>query len=125
MTGEGMNGVLRRWLADFVLALALFWAGVGGVSMVHTHAHALPRAALGKGAVVSPVTVQAPAVQANARQAEPDQTLDAWRKSQAEPPHALLLLSLALAAIAASNLAVCRHLRRAYASPRRGTWRRG
>jgi hypothetical protein len=34
------------------------------------------------------------------------------------------LLSLAIAGITACNLAFLRHLRRAYASPRRGVWRR-
>jgi len=36
----------------------------------------------------------------------------------------LILLSLAFAAIVACNLAFWRHLRRVYASPRRGVWRR-
>ena len=35
------------------------------------------------------------------------------------------LLSLAFALLVALNLAIWRHLRRAYASPRRGVWRRG
>jgi hypothetical protein len=34
-------------------------------------------------------------------------------------------LSLVVAGVAAINLAFLRHLRRAYASPRRGVWRRG
>jgi hypothetical protein len=34
------------------------------------------------------------------------------------------LLSLAVASLTACNLAFLRHLRRAYASPRRGVWRR-
>jgi hypothetical protein len=36
----------------------------------------------------------------------------------------LLLLSLVLATLTAFNLAVWRHLRRVYASPRRGSWGR-
>jgi hypothetical protein len=36
-----------------------------------------------------------------------------------------VVLSLVVAGVAAINLAVLRHLRRAYASPRRGVWRRG
>jgi hypothetical protein len=32
---------------------------------------------------------------------------------------------VAFALLAALNLAIWRHLRRAYASPRRGVWRRG
>ena len=40
-------------------------------------------------------------------------------------PHTLILLSVAFAGLAACNLAFLRHLRRAYASPRRSVWRRG
>ena len=36
-----------------------------------------------------------------------------------------VLLSLWVSALAALDLGFWRHLRRAYASPRRGTWRRG
>ena len=35
-----------------------------------------------------------------------------------------ILISLTVASIAALDLAIWRHLRRAYASPRRGVWRR-
>jgi hypothetical protein len=35
-----------------------------------------------------------------------------------------LVLSLTIAGMAAFNLAFLRHLRRVYASPRRGVWRR-
>jgi hypothetical protein len=37
---------------------------------------------------------------------------------------AFFLLSVTVASITACNLAFLRHLRRAYASPRRGVWRR-
>jgi hypothetical protein len=37
---------------------------------------------------------------------------------------AFFLLSIAVSSITACNLAFLRHLRRAYASPRRGVWRR-
>jgi len=36
-----------------------------------------------------------------------------------------ILLTIAVAGLTACNLAFLRHLRRAYASPRRGVWRRG
>lgn len=36
----------------------------------------------------------------------------------------LVLLSLTVATMAALDLAILRHLRRVYASPRRGVWRR-
>jgi hypothetical protein len=50
------------------------------------------------------------------------------RSNRLTPPdsrQSLGLLSLAFALLAALNLAIWRHLRRAYASPRRGVWRRG
>jgi hypothetical protein len=40
------------------------------------------------------------------------------------PGRTIVLLSIAVASMAAFNLAFLRHLRRAYASPRRGVWRR-
>lgn len=117
MTAGRNRGAFRRWLADFALALTLFWAVVFVVS-THTHAHALPL--LGKEAAVL-----SPAVRAGLRAPEADRTLQPWHKAQAGPAHALPLLSLAFAALAACNLAFWRHLRRAYASPRRRGWRRG
>lgn len=41
------------------------------------------------------------------------------------PASVSLLLALSFATMTALNLAFWRHLRRAYASPRRGSWRRG
>jgi hypothetical protein len=43
---------------------------------------------------------------------------------QVQRRHAVALLSLTFAGLLALNLAFWRHLRRAYASPRRGVWRR-
>lgn len=116
MTGRNRGG-FRRWLADFALALALFWS-VAFVVSAHTHAHALPPLA-------KEATGLSPAVRAGLRAPEADRPFEPWHKAQAGPAHALLLLSLAFAALAACNLAIWRHLRRVYASPRRRGWRRG
>jgi hypothetical protein len=42
-----------------------------------------------------------------------------------EQTQGLLILGLAFSAMVAFNLAFLRHLRRVYASPRQGAWRRG
>jgi hypothetical protein len=42
----------------------------------------------------------------------------------ASPGKAFFVLSLTIAGMATFNLAFLRHLRRVYASPRRGVWRR-
>jgi hypothetical protein len=50
-----------------------------------------------------------------------------WLISLGTPAHhgrTFVFLSLTVAATAALNLAFLRHLRRVYASPRRGVWRR-
>jgi hypothetical protein len=121
----GSNGTtreLRRGFADFALALALFWAVALAVSGSHTRAHAVPLPAISKGAgflddaASSPTRIGA---------AESRHALERSHKAQADQEHALVLLSLAFAAIVACNLAFWRHLRRVYASPRRSVWRRG
>jgi hypothetical protein len=51
-----------------------------------------------------------------------------WLVSLAAAVHhgsSFVLLTIAVAGLTACNLAFLRHLRRAYASPRRGVWRRG
>jgi hypothetical protein len=113
MRGESSGGV-RRWLADFAFALSLFWAVIFTATFAHTHAHALPALAR-QAAVSAPLASQAAA--------RPDRPFEA--RPQARPRHALLLFSLAFAAMAAFNLAIWRHLRRVYASQRRSGWRRG
>ena len=111
--GESSGGV-RRWLADFTLALSLFWAVMFTATFAHTHAHALPAFAR-QAAVSAPLASQAAA--------RSDRPFEA--RLQACPRYALLLFSLAFAAMAAFNLAIWRHLRRVYASQRRSGWRRG
>jgi hypothetical protein len=122
MTGAGNSGGLRRWAVDFALAFAFFWAVAFAVSISHTRAYAVPLPVLGKELVVRDA---AQSNQANFRAPESGRSNQAAAKVQSSPGQALLLLSLAIAAIAAFNIGFWRHLRRAYASPRRSVWRRG
>jgi hypothetical protein len=94
---------MRLIVIDFVLAFALIWASVFAVEFARSRAHAegllhttvvYATAELGEDGELGPATAS------------------------------FLLLSLAAAAVAAFDLAFWRHLRRAYASPRRGR-RRG
>ena len=114
------TGALRRGLADFALALALFW--VVAIAVSHSRAHAVPLPVIGKEAILLDVTVSSP-VNLRATASPPAAAVN--HKAQAGQQHALALLSIAFAAIFACNLAFWRHLRRVYASPRRSAWRRG
>jgi len=116
MFRDGANNWLRRGFADFAMALALFWAVALYVSGDHNRAHAVAAPRIGKetiqnAAIPRPASWQGPVV--------PRARADIDRQQ------ALALLSVAFAAIVALNLAFWRHLRRAYASPRRSVWRRG
>ena len=117
MNSSGFRPEAKRWLADFVLALGLFWIVALSCAAPHNHAHAvsLPRHA---------VADQGPASTSQVRMVDQSGAeLRVWRDSGAHT-RILVLLSLAFAALAALNLAFLRHLRRVYASPRRGVWRR-
>jgi hypothetical protein len=110
-----------RWLADFALALGLFWIAVFALSGSHNRAHAvplpIPKAALAE---------QNPALAVHSwRYAAHFGEIHALRENRAARTRSLVLLSLTFASLAALNLAFWRHLRRVYASPRRGVWRRG
>ena len=84
---------MRLIAIDFVLAFALIWASAFAVEFARSRAHA---------AVVHA-------------------TADLGAAGELGPTAAsYLLLSLAAAAVAAFDLALWRHLRRAYASRRRG-----
>jgi hypothetical protein len=114
------NGFKRgfgRWLADFSVALSLFWFGVFAFGGPQNHAHAIP---LPTAAAEHPAALNLHAW-GHAAQVE----LRVLRESREDHTRTLMLLSLAFAGLAASNLAFLRHLRRAYASPRRSVWRRG
>ena len=117
MTGLAARSGVRRWLADFVLAFALFWLAAFCVGASHTRAHALQLPSL----VNHATSVGADHLGSS----EPNQAVQAVHRVQTSPDQALLLLSVAFAALAALNLGFWRHLRRAYASPRRSVWGRG
>lgn len=120
MRGREGSSELRRIFADFAFAFvllcttALLVIGAG-----HNHAHAVPLPAIDSRAILEGSS-QVGALPMPTRHASPD-----VHKAHTSPAHAQLLLSLALAAIVAFNLAFWRHLRRVYASPRRNVWRRG
>jgi hypothetical protein len=109
-----------RWLADFGIALSLFWFAVFAFGGAHNHAHAvpLPIGVITAGDHPTPMNLHA---WGRAAQVE----LKVLRGSRQDHTRTLALLSLAFAGLAACNLAFLRHLRRAYASPRRSVWRRG
>jgi hypothetical protein len=113
---------LGRWLADFSVALALFWFAVFsfGGSQNHAHAIPLPTRASATAGVERPAALN---VHSWGRSAQFE--LRVLRDSREDYTRSLTLLSAAFAGLVASNLAFLRHLRRVYASPRRGVWRRG
>jgi hypothetical protein len=119
MFGSGRNGELRLVLADFILVLALFWGVAYAVSGDHNRAHAVPLLHIEQQVGTED--------RASARIGlyGPLPSHFASNGTQPGRERELLLLSVALAAIAALNLAFLRHLRRVYASPRRSVWRRG
>jgi hypothetical protein len=94
---------MRLIAIDFVLAFALIWASVFAVEFARSRAHA--------EGLLNTAVVHAAA--------------ELGEDGELPPTTAsYLLFSLAAAAVAAFDLAFWRHLRRAYASPRRGR-RRG
>lgn len=111
------RATLRRAVIDFTLALALFWLSAFALSSHHGKAHAVPLATDPARSQAGPEPVSRPvlfSLEARAhRQIGPNQT------------EALALLGVAFGLLVSLNLAIWRHLRRAYASPRRGVWRRG
>jgi|EndMetStandDraft_9_1072997.scaffolds.fasta_scaffold04566_3 hypothetical protein len=117
---QGFRRGLGRWLADFGLALSLFWLGVVAFGGSQNHAHAIPLPTRAAATVDRPVSLN---VHSWGRAAQTE--LRVLRESRQDYPHTLILLSVAFAGLAACNLAFLRHLRRAYASPRRSVWRRG
>lgn len=107
-----------RWLTDFSLALSLFWFGLFACGGAQNHAHAVPLPTRAATAADHPNALN---LHAWGRAVE----LRALRVSRQDHTRTLILLSLTFAGLAACNLAFLRHLRRAYASPRRSVWRRG
>jgi len=115
--GHVNRATLRRAVIDFALALSLFWFLAFALSSHDGKAHAVPLYAPNSMPQAAPERVNQPTLLAYEPRAN-HQGLASERQS-------LGLLSLAFALLAALNAAIWRHLRRAYASPRRGVWRRG
>jgi hypothetical protein len=119
MLRDSGHNWLGRGIVDFAVAMALFWAVAFYVHGDHNRAHAVAAPRIGTETILNRAANPAPARWQAAIATE------AGRKSEAERQHALVLLSVAFAAIMALNLGFLRHLRRVYASPRRSVWRRG
>ena len=117
MYGHVKGTTLRRAAIDFALALMLFWLLTFALSTHGGKAHAVPLYTSPQGVQTTPERVnRLTLLSFESRGSRPKSPND--RQSMG-------LLSLAFALLAALNLAIWRHLRRAYASPRRGVWRRG
>ncbi len=121
MLRDGGNDWLRRGIADFGIAMALFWTVAFFVNGDHSRAHAVAAPRIGEETILN-AAITAPA---SWQGAVAEQAASGSRSSDIDQRQALALLSVAFAAIIASNLAFWRHLRRVYASPRRSVWRRG
>jgi hypothetical protein len=121
MLGLRHRGSARRWVADFALALVLFWVAALALGAAHSHAYAVSLPVLVRQAIVPDAAPSSPAsLGPNELGRTAGQSIH-----EKSPEHARLLLSLAFATLAAINLGLWRHLRRVYASPRRRVWRRG
>jgi hypothetical protein len=121
MLRGGGNDWLRRGIADFGIAMALFWTVAFFVNGDHSRAHAVAAPRIGEETILN-AAITAPA---SWQGAVAGRAVSGSRSSGIDQRQALALLSVAFAAIIASNLAFWRHLRRVYASPRRSVWRRG
>jgi len=124
MLGAGNRASVGRWVADFALAFMLFWAVALALGAAHARAWALSLPVGVPGDAISPDRVAARPARLGADRPS-GAAGQSIRKTPASPEQARLLLSLALAALAAGNLGFWRHLRRVYASPRRPGRRRG
>ena len=102
-----------------MLALALFWVRCSLSADPHNHAHAIPLPSHVSAGIEHPTALS---VHAWGHGAQTE--LRVLRESREDRTRTLILLSLTFAGLAALNLAFLRHLRRVYASPRRGVWRR-
>lgn len=119
MSWSGKRSELRRAIADFAIALALFWSIALGNGVNIDRAHAVPLPEFMAQRLAEPAAAGRPLVGA------PSLIISESPAAYAARQQSLVLASIAFAAIVACNLAFWRHLRRAYASPRRRVWRRG
>lgn len=116
------SGRLRRSIIDFAAALALFWIIALAIGGATGQAFAVPLPAPSSAMTLDDTTATE---SISLYSATSNEAARSFQRGSAGGSHALLLLSIAFAAIFAFNLAFLRHLRRVYASPRRGVWRRG
>jgi hypothetical protein len=114
---------LPRVLRDFVVGMALFGliaAAAGSFSKDHKRTALFSGAAFA-GHYVIPMdgTLLVPATYT------PTSPVQSTRVARApEQSQSLIILGLVFSSMVAFNLAFLRHLRRVYASPRQGAWRR-
>ena len=114
---------VRRWVADFALAFVLFWAAALGIGVAHNRAYAVSLPVLVREVMTPDAAPSSPAsLRAGELRPTSGPTL---QQPGTSPDHARLLLSLAMAMLAAMNLGFWRHLRRVYAAPRRRVDGRG
>jgi hypothetical protein len=111
---------LRRAIVDFLGMLALFWLTALALSSLHSQAYAISLPPLAAVAA----QLAAPANTGWDFAAGSGRALSLPSEAPSIPPHSLVLLSIMVAGLAAFNLAFWRHLRRVYASQRRGVWGR-
>jgi hypothetical protein len=124
MLGAGTRDGVRRWIADFALVFMLFWAVALTLGWAHSRAWAtsLP---VGVGDAINPDRPAARPARLGADEPRRAAGQSIHKNIPDTPAQARLLLSLAFATLAAVNLGFWRHLRRAYATPRRTGSRRG
>jgi hypothetical protein len=112
---------LPRMVRDFLIGLMLF-CGIVGV----TTCASLSNTSFFSGAAeAGQYTMPSDAMTLVASDFKPNFTPLTRIARSTEQTQGLLILGLVFSAMVAFNLAFLRHLRRVYASPRQGAWRRG
>lgn len=106
-----------RIARDFAVGLILFLAAVALIELTTQPASSFPLLAFGD----MPGPGATPAYEAWSRQV----WVALFAPAQETHSLSMLVLALAFATTTAFNLGLLRHLRRVYASPRPGVWRRG
>jgi hypothetical protein len=114
---------MPRMVRDFLTGLVIFGAilSVTTFSPLSNDANATFSGAALAGQFTMPADAQG-LISANYK---PNFTPSTRIVRTTEQTHGLLIVGLVFSAMVALNLAFLRHLRRVYASPRQGAWRRG
>jgi hypothetical protein len=117
--------VLRmpRMVRDFLTGLVIFAAILGVVTFSPLSND--PNPTFSGAALAGQFTMPSQAQGLIAADFKPNFTPSTRIVRTTEQTQGLLILGLAFSAMVAFNLAFLRHLRRVYASPRQGAWRRG